>query len=231
MELNRIAVGESILVLVRFAISGNLRFLSHIEQMAVFQRACVRAGVDMVYTQGFNPHPVLSLPLPRAVGLQSDDDYFCLRLNNSPLTFAAQRFKSELSGQMPDGFKLLSVCVSGSNKLPVPLAAEYFLPLKTNLLSDKPKRENLECKIACLLASASLIVERKAEPKRRRVKNVDVRPFIDDIILNENGVSVRCEIYPGGTIRVDEILALLGLCLDDLSGPVRRKSVQWKLDS
>jgi hypothetical protein len=91
--------------------------------------------------------------------------------------------------------------------------------------------EKLKSTISSLLASVSLIVQRKGKPKRRRVKNVDVRGFIDDIILQENGVTVRCKIYSGGTIRVDEILALLGLSVSDLSGPVSRASVQWKPDN
>jgi radical SAM-linked protein len=219
------------LVLVKFALGGNLRFLSHLEQMVAFQRACVRAGVDMVYTQGFNPHPIISIPLPRSVGVESDDDYFCLRIKDSKASFDSRRFQAALSTQMPAGFKLNSVCVSQSKKLPFPQAAVYFLPTKSSLLDDNIRQEKLKSAISGFLASASLIVPRKAEPKRRRVKNVDVRGFIDDIILQESGVAVRCKIYSGGTIRVDEILALLGLSVSDLSGPVRRTSVQWKLDS
>jgi radical SAM-linked protein len=225
-----IAEDKDILVLVKFGISGNLRFLSHIEEMMMFQQACVRAGVDMVYSQGFNPHPVFSIPLPKPVAVESDDDYFCIRIRNSQPVFDGRVFQNVLSENLPAGINLHSVCVSASKDVPVPDSAEIFLPVKTELLTDKLKRENLECKIAGLLNSASLIVERKAEPKTRRVKKVDVRPFIDDIRLDEQGVLVRCNITYGGSVRVDEIITLLGLCQDCLAGPVRRQAIKWNLN-
>ncbi|MBN2271219.1 MAG: DUF2344 domain-containing protein, partial [Sedimentisphaerales bacterium] len=61
-------------MLLKFRIWGNLRFLSHAETMKVFQRACARAGLDVAHTEGFNPRPRLSLPLPRSVGVESDEE-------------------------------------------------------------------------------------------------------------------------------------------------------------
>jgi radical SAM-linked protein len=219
------------LILVKFTIAGHLRFLSHLEQMALFQRACVRADVSLTYTQGFNPHPVISLPLPRPVGVESDDDFLCLRLNDSLTTFDAKHFQTQLSSQLPEGLKLLSVTSSPSRALPLPQAAVYHLPIKKNLLIDNITKERLKSAIDNILASASLIVQRQPSPKMQRIKNVDVRTFIDDIILNDQGLTVHCNISSAGSIRIGEILSLLGLSLDDLSGPVKRKSVRWKMDS
>lgn len=231
MEKKRIAVNEEMQVLVRFGIGGNLRFLSHLEQMVMFQRACVRAGVPLVYTQGFNPHPIISIPLPRPVGIESDDDFFCLRIKGSKADFDQQDFGAELSAQMPIGFKLNSVSVSQSKKIPAPQKAEYFLPVKKNLLDDNIRVESLKNKISGLLSAKNVFVTRGAEEKKRRIKKVDIRPFIDDIKFGEKGVTISCEISSGGTIRVDEIMNLLGLSADDLTGAVRRTMVEWNLES
>jgi hypothetical protein len=69
---------------VRFRIGGALRFLSHAETSRVFQRACARAGIPVKYSAGFNPHPKLSLPLPRSVGVESDDELLVVRLSDEP---------------------------------------------------------------------------------------------------------------------------------------------------
>jgi len=66
---------------VWFRIGGLLRFLSHAETLRVCQRACARAGVPVKHTMGFNPHPRLSLPLPRSVGVESDDELLVLWLS------------------------------------------------------------------------------------------------------------------------------------------------------
>ncbi|MBW7991664.1 MAG: DUF2344 domain-containing protein, partial [Planctomycetes bacterium] len=60
---------ETIMLVIKFRIGGPLRFISHAQTLSVFQRACVRAGIEIRYSQGFNPRPRLSLPLPRPVGV------------------------------------------------------------------------------------------------------------------------------------------------------------------
>ena len=59
-------------LVVKFRISGSLSYLSHRETMTMFDRALVRAQVKLKYSEGFNPRPKLSLPLPRSVGIASD---------------------------------------------------------------------------------------------------------------------------------------------------------------
>lgn len=47
------------------------RFISHLDLIHVLQRAFKRAGVDLRYSSGFNPHPYLSIALPLPVGFSS----------------------------------------------------------------------------------------------------------------------------------------------------------------
>ena len=60
----------------RYKIQGNVRFLSHQEAMRAIQRSLIRSGVNLLYSQGYNPRPRLSLPLPKSVGLESEDELF-----------------------------------------------------------------------------------------------------------------------------------------------------------
>ncbi|MEE9370604.1 MAG: TIGR03936 family radical SAM-associated protein, partial [Sedimentisphaerales bacterium] len=98
-------------MLIKFKVRDNLRFLSHAETVKVFQRACIRAGIKIQYSQGFNPRPKLYLPLPRSVGVETDDDLLCLRVNLSgPRTVSDEsQIKAGLAKQLPDGVELLSV--------------------------------------------------------------------------------------------------------------------------
>jgi radical SAM-linked protein len=73
-------VSNTVSVLIKFKIEGSLRYLSHAETLRLFQRACARAGVNLQYSQGFNPRPKLSLALPRSVGVESDDEMLILRV-------------------------------------------------------------------------------------------------------------------------------------------------------
>ena len=73
-----------------------MRFLSHAETMRLFQRACVRAGVKVAYSQGYNPHQRMSLVLPRSVGVESDDELLCLWLAEGHTGIDAEALKSAL---------------------------------------------------------------------------------------------------------------------------------------
>ncbi len=80
---------------IRFRIGGALRFLSHAETARLWQRACTRAALPVRYSQGFNPHPRMSLPLPRPVGVAADEELLVVKLcderQGTPVADRAER--------------------------------------------------------------------------------------------------------------------------------------------
>ena len=47
-----------------FSKTGNAVWISHLDLMRVFQRAFRRAGMLLKHSQGFTPHPCLSMAMP-----------------------------------------------------------------------------------------------------------------------------------------------------------------------
>ena len=220
------ASSKTILVLVKFKVRGNLRFLSHAEMVRVFQRACVRAGIKVLYSEGFNPRLKLSLPLPRSVGIEVDDDLLCFRIE---ISTGAQEsdlctlVKTRLSEQLPDGFELLTVRTAKAKASIQPCLAAYLLAVRAEYLNEK-----LKSRIKCLLASENLNLQRRMGPENSNFKNVDVRPFLKSIELDDTGITIEYKISLAGSIRLDEILELLELDYGMLSAPIRRTRVQWQ---
>jgi radical SAM-linked protein len=226
---------EAFLLVIEFKVGGNLRFLSHAEMLKVFQRACVRAGLEVNYSQGFNPRPRMSLPLPKPVGVESEHDLLCLRINKRASTQEHERVgklcdsvETGLAKQLPEGIQLLSVYVADRNSSFQPIIATYVFPVQPELI-DRRLKERIEI----LLASESLIVNRVAGPDRqqagRKAKSLDVRDFLQSIKLAKEDIVVECKISPAGSIRVDEILTLLELDEERLAGPVRRTKIKWQV--
>jgi len=209
-------------VAVRFKINGDIRFLSHAETVSVFKRACVRGGIEVQYSQGFNPRPRLSLPLPRSVGVESDDELLELRVAASG--FDTERFKKSLSGQLPEGVQLLEVDVLKSKEKFGAQAAIYVFNLQ-GYGHNKKLRDGIKH----LLESENLEVERQTDAKGAS-RTIDVRSFLKSVEFDEKRafVTVECKISSAGTIRVEEILRLLELEREDLAGPIRRTKVEWK---
>lgn len=222
---------------VRFAIGGLLRFLSHAETLRLFERACARAGVPIRYSQGFNPHPKLSLPLPRPVGVESDDELLVLRLFDADGIAVEDgpdgarrlwqaRMKEALNEVLPSGIVVHSVAAMRSRTSFQPESARYVFDL--DCADGREGVEALRERIDQVMARDRLVVERVA-PDRREGRRVDVRPFLRAIELRETRAMVECAVSGAGSVRVDELMALLELEPRDLNGPVRRRDVTWKL--
>jgi radical SAM-linked protein len=213
------------LLLIKFKIGGSLRFLSHAETLSLFQRALVRAGISVQYSQGFNPRPKLSLPLPRPVGVASDDELLCVRVKQT--ANQELRVKSQLSTQLPEDCEVLSVRIVEKNIPPQPRSATYILVVRKEYLNDK-----LQAMIKRLPENNSLIIQRKSPISSRcgseSVKNIDVGSFLKSINLDGSSIIVECEISPTGSIRVDEIMQLLELDARKLAEPIGRTNVQWQ---
>lgn len=217
---------------VRYRIVGPVALLSHAETLRVFQRACARAEIPVRYTEGFNPHPRLSLPLPRPVGVESEDELLVARLYEDPAerragdrAAAETALRQALAEQLPEGIEVFAVTLAASNASFVPQSARYVLPVRVAENPDLADR--LEDRSAEVMAEERCVVERSAgatKPARR----VDVRPFLRSIRLEEGRLIVEHWTGDTGSIRVEEILQLCALRTDDLAGPVRRDGVVWE---
>ena len=54
-----------------FSKTGRAKYISHLDLMRTFQRAFFRSGIQIRHTEGFNPHPFVSIALPLSVGYSS----------------------------------------------------------------------------------------------------------------------------------------------------------------
>ena len=52
-----------------------VKYISHLDFVRLFHRTVRRAGVSFLYSQGFNPHPIMTVAMPLSVGVTSDCEY------------------------------------------------------------------------------------------------------------------------------------------------------------
>ena len=65
---------------IKFAKTGKLRFISHLDLCRTLTSAFLRAGIPIWYTQGFNPRPKLVFALTVSVGAESVAEYLDIRI-------------------------------------------------------------------------------------------------------------------------------------------------------
>ncbi|HZV80547.1 MAG TPA: TIGR03936 family radical SAM-associated protein, partial [Geobacteraceae bacterium] len=123
---------------IRFAKTGNMRYLSHLEMITLFTRAVGRAGIPIRFSQGFHPHPKFSFATALSVGVESLAEYLDMEILEG---FGAETVKAALNSVLPGGMSVLeareiplkseslSVMMAGV-RYRVTMAKEISLPLE-----------------------------------------------------------------------------------------------------
>jgi len=192
---------------VRFHRGEEVKFISHLDLMRLWTRALIRAGVPLAYSEGFNPHPRLSLAAPLAVGITSEAELLDIFLSKwvSPHYFTAT-----ISRQLPQGIEILQAHPIGPNQPPLPAQvrhAEYKVEVETN-----KKQGEIESAITSLLALEQLPWQHQRDTGPRKY---DLRPLINNLWLIDChdmyctiGMRLRCD--NSGSGRPEQVAAALG---------------------
>ena len=96
----------SVRLRMRYRKTDKAAYISHLDFTALMCRAMLRAGVELKYSEGFNPHPYISVALPLQVGCGSDCellDYEAAEERDLSI------LPSLLNRKLPEGIEILKV--------------------------------------------------------------------------------------------------------------------------
>lgn len=83
-----------------------MKYISHLDLMRLFIRALRRADFALKMTEGFSPHPKLSIKRALKLGLESDNEEASIILKEE---IALEEFKERLQKQLPQGIEVKDV--------------------------------------------------------------------------------------------------------------------------
>lgn len=155
----------------RFAKRGRAAYLSHLDVMRTFQRAFIRAGIRIRHSEGFNPHPKMSIALPLQLGCESVCELLDASVIDGPEDMVAA-----LNLVLPEGIEVLAV---GEPHRPVREIAwtEWSLQFR-----DVPSAQEAER----VFSLPELPVEKKT---KRGLATLDIAPHIR--LLSREGEELR----------------------------------------
>ena len=194
---------------VRFGRGDEIKYISHLDLMRFWERAIRRSGLSLAYTEGFNPHPRISLAAPLSVGVTSEAELMDVFLDrwDSP-----NMFINRVTEQLPDGITLFGAMPVGLN---IPSLqsrvrfAEYNVIVKNEGEGAVP---DVDRAIDSLLEAKELAWHHYRDTGAR---HYDLRPLIDDLWTVSSagntytlGMRLRCD--SGGTGRPEQVVKALG---------------------
>jgi len=192
---------------VKLSRGEEIKFISHLDIMRLWERALRRAQIPLAYSEGFSAHPRLSLAAPLPVGVTSEAelmDVFVLKL------VSPHWFTTAASQQLPPGIEILGVyqiALSMPSLQSKVRYAEYRVEVET-----EKEPEDIESVISSLLSLEHLPWHHQRDTGRR---NYDLRALIDDLWLIDwrhpyctIGMRLRCD--SGGSGRPEQVASALG---------------------
>ena len=70
------------IIRTKFNKEGDMIYISHLDLQQLLQRAFRRAEIDLVHSQGFNPHPKISYGNALALGTESQGEYVDIEIED-----------------------------------------------------------------------------------------------------------------------------------------------------
>ena len=166
----------------KFSRRGPVRYLGHLDMLRYFQKVMLRAKVNIRYSEGFNPHQIMSFAYPLGVSMETLGDYMdidVISYNDLP------SLVDDLNNVMHEGIKIEGAKViedKSKNAMAVVYAADYEVLLKDNTL-------DLNEAVSKLMEKESILIRKEKCKKRNKGEftEKDIKPGIFELsVKNEN---------------------------------------------
>ncbi len=182
------------IIRVKFKRGDEVKFISHLDLMKVFERAIRRARLPIAYSQGFNPHPGMVFGLPLGVGVTSEAEYGDFEITDDEMP--AQEFADRLNLQLPKGIEVLAAKkkVSKQNIMATIAASEYIVVVGT---PAECNQKTLKTSIDKYLSQNEIVIKKRT---KNGVKDTDIRGMIFDL---------NFELQPCGNFNIIRFTALV----------------------
>ena len=171
-------------MMVAFEKGAALRYIGHLDLMRTFQRCFPRTELEIKHTQGYHPHPIISIVLPLPVGQSSECELLDFEVTQQS---DGSGIAEKLNTGMPAGIRVLE-CYEVTR----PVRELYALQADVTLEYDNGVPAGAAEAIHGLLHRESLIIEKRT--KRKELAEVDIAPMILDAIVTEGENALHIDL-------------------------------------
>ncbi len=184
--------------LLRYAKTGDARYLSLHDVRRAWERATRRAGLPLAYSRGFRPKPRLTFGPPLAVGSEGLRECVVLSLRED---VPPDSVRERLASATADGLAVGEVRRVARRKFGTAWAT-YNLQLE-----DAP--EDLAERVERLLAAPAVVVQRD-DRKDRPARPRDIRPGLMELAVGaDKRLCARLSLRDGSIVTPRDLASAL----------------------
>ena len=165
---------------VRYKKTGTAKYISHLDLMATMQRAFLRSGFGLKYSEGFNPHPYMSVALPLSVGCSSECELLDVGLIDDIMPDI-----NNIS--LPEGITIIDAYVPTRKFNEI-----VWVEISWKLYYKNHDREEVIKRLEHSFNRDSIIISKKT---KRGSKELDLAPYKKDMkFCNDDDIMITAKI-------------------------------------
>jgi len=169
---------------LRYSKTGTAKYISHLDLMDTMRRAMNRAGVGLKYSEGFNPHPYISVALPLPVGCESICELMDIGLDDGA---RADDIAERVSASLPGGLSISEAYTPARKFIDI-----QWIGISGRLHYDRGAPDDAVKRLIERFRAESIIISKKT---KRGETEIDIAPFIKDVVIaGDNVISFDAKI-------------------------------------
>ncbi len=173
---------------IKFTRTGPVSYIGHLDLLRYFQKIIAKSGIDIKYSQGFNPHQLVSFAYPLGVSMETHGDYMDMEVESYESTDA---IVNSLNSVMNEGITVVSASVVPEGE-PTAMASVYMADY--DVFIDGTYDDN---EIKDYLSQKEILIIK--DSKKGQVES-DIRPGIKE--LRTEGDKLFMKLSSGSSLNV-----------------------------
>ena len=151
------------------------RYISHLDLNRTMLRALHKSKIPIWHTEGFNPHPFATFPLPLSLGFRGVNECMDVKLEDDDYSY--EEIIEKLNACLPRGIRVFNVteAVMKAGKV-------AFASFTLKLSADKTPSGLICRQLSELLAQDEILIEKKS---KKGMKTVDIKPGVKSFSVTE----------------------------------------------
>lgn len=192
---------------IKYAKTGVLRYIGHLDVMRYFQKAIRRAGLDVAYSQGYSPHQLITFAAPLGLGVTSEGEYFDAEMNS---VTTSTDMVERLNQVMVSGMEIKDIVAlreGAKTAMAVVSASDYLVRIREGYMEEAGGTRAFLSQVEDFYAQDRIEVTKVSKTKETRL---DIKPFIYDIHGQED--SLYMLLSTGSVDNIKPELVMEAMC-------------------
>lgn len=217
------------IIRTKFNKEGDMIYISHLDLQQLLQRAFRRAEIELVHSQGYNPHPKISYGNALALGTESQGEYVDVEIEDD---LSVEEYLKRMKEQLPKGIEFITAMEITKQTPSLASTIEFGEYIYTIELEKPLTKEFIKSKILDFMSQDEIIITKKN--KKGKLVESDIRPMIrqfDILDLTEDTLTIEAMIATGSkanlnnSVFIPKILEMLDIEMDPLDVDILRRDL------